>query len=463
MNNFNIDKKYNQYKSSYSWLIVRKAIFFYITADIICILISGLFTNSIYKSYIITNQEMFILMIFWTSLSYLSGRYTREYNSNFNLKFKELFSKQIKYFFVFYIISWIINNRISANYYFSYDTNFIYILLFFLINSILFQILNYKLINRFKNQNKWFFIGSDSDYESLKNLVFGLNIKYSYVIEKFNLNNNLDNNCTGYILTNNYLSEVDERSFMSNILNKDIVFYFLDDWLELRLNRIPFEYINIENLFKNFNRIKNNKLQIRLKRLGDIVLSIILLVFTLPFLLLASILIWISDKGPILYTQVRVGKDGKEFNLYKLRTMIINAEKGKPEWVKVKDKRITLIGKILRRTRLDEIPQLICVLTGEMSLIGPRPERPEIEIDLKSQIYNYELRHLVKPGLSGWAQVNSNYAASLEGVKLKLSYDLYYISNQSIWIDLLILIKTIKVVFNCQGSEPLNKSYDNHF
>ena len=118
--------------------------------------------------------------------------------------------------------------------------------------------------------------------------------------------------------------------------------------------------------------------------------------------------------------------------------------------------RITFIGKILRRTRLDEIPQLICVLNGDMSLIGPRPERAEIEVDLKSQIYNYELRHLVKPGLSGWAQVNSNYAASLEGVKLKLSYDLYYISNQSIWIDLLILIKTIKVVFNCQGSEPLD-------
>tara|TARA_Y100000589_G_scaffold235069_1_gene222462 strand:- start:2210 stop:3577 length:1368 start_codon:yes stop_codon:yes gene_type:complete len=455
MNNFNIDKKYKHFQNSYSWLIVRKAIFFYITTDILCIFIAGFITNYIYKSHIITNQEMIILMIFWTSLSYISGRYSREYNSNFNLKFKELVSKQIKYFFIFYIISWIINNRISANYYFSYDTNFIYILLFFSINSIFFQILNYKLIKRFKNQNKWFFIGNDSDYESLKNLVFRKNIKSSYTIEKFNLNNNLDNNCTGYILTNNYLSDGDERSFMSNILNKDIVIYFLDDWLELRLNRIPFEYINIENLFKNFNRTKNNKLQIRLKRLGDIVLSIILLVLTSPFLLLASILIWISDKGPILYTQVRVGKDGKEFNIYKLRTMIVNAEEGKPSWASKKDKRITLIGQILRRTRLDEIPQLICVLNGDMTLIGPRPERPEIEIELKSQIYNYELRHLVKPGLSGWAQVNSNYAASLEGVKLKLSYDLYYISNQSIWIDFLILIKTIKVVLNFQGSEPV--------
>tara|TARA_Y100001978_G_scaffold143435_1_gene128508 strand:- start:38 stop:1009 length:972 start_codon:yes stop_codon:yes gene_type:complete len=322
-------------------------------------------------------------------------------------------------------------------------------------NSILFQILNYKLIKGFKNKNKWFFIGKDSDFQSLRDLLFIKNIKYNYIIEKFNLNNNLDNNCTGYILTNNYLTDRDERSFMSNILNKDIVIYFLDDWLELRLNRIPFEYINIENLFKNFNRIKNNKLQIRFKRLGDVVLSIILLFFTLPFLLIASILIWVSDKGPILYTQIRVGKDGKEFKIYKLRTMIVNAEKGRPSWASKKDKRITLIGKILRRTRLDEIPQLICVLNGDMSLIGPRPERPEIEVDLKSKINNYELRHLVKPGLSGWAQVNSNYAASLEGVKLKLSYDLYYISNQSIWIDFLILIKTIKVVINFQGSEPI--------
>ncbi len=455
MNNFNIIKKYNRFQNSYSWLIIRKAIFFYISTDIICIFIAGFITNYIYKSYIITNQEMIILITFWTSLSYLSGRYSREYNSNFNLKLNLILSKQIKYFFVFYIISWIINNRISANYYFSYDTNFIYILLFFFMNSILFQILNYKLIKGFKNKNKWFFIGKDSDFQSLRDLLFIKNIKYNYIIEKFNLNNNLDNNCTGYILTNNYLTDRDERSFMSNILNKDIVIYFLDDWLELRLNRIPFEYINIENLFKNFNRIKNNKLQIRFKRLGDVVLSIILLFFTLPFLLIASILIWVSDKGPILYTQIRVGKDGKEFKIYKLRTMIVNAEKGRPSWASKKDKRITLIGKILRRTRLDEIPQLICVLNGDMSLIGPRPERPEIEVDLKSKINNYELRHLVKPGLSGWAQVNSNYAASLEGVKLKLSYDLYYISNQSIWIDFLILIKTIKVVINFQGSEPI--------
>ena len=135
--------------------------------------------------------------------------------------------------------------------------------------------------------------------------------------------------------------------------------------------------------------------------------------------------------------------------------MVIDAEKNGPKWVSIKDKRVTLIGKFLRKTRIDEIPQLICVLNGDMSLIGPRPERPEIEVDLKNSITNYELRHLVKPGLSGWAQVNSNYAASLDGVMLKLSYDLYYIANQSILIDLLILIKTMKVVFTAQGSEPI--------
>ena len=176
---------------------------------------------------------------------------------------------------------------------------------------------------------------------------------------------------------------------------------------------------------------------------------------TFPILLISGILIWTTDKGSIIYKQKRVGKGGKEFYIYKLRTMILNAEKSGPKWVSINDRRITFIGKYLRKTRIDEIPQLICVLNGDMSLIGPRPERPELEVDLKTNIDNYELRHLVKPGLSGWAQVNANYAASIEGVQLKLSYDLYYIFNQSILIDFLILIKTIKVVFTAKGSDPI--------
>ena len=198
--------------------------------------------------------------------------------------------------------------------------------------------------------------------------------------------------------------------------------YLLDDWLEKNLNRIPYEYINFEKFIKKYNLIKQNTFHNRLKRFGDIFLSISLLILSSPILLISGILIWLNDRGSIIYKQKRVGKDGKEFYIYKLRTMILNAEKmSGPKWVSINDRRITFIGKLLRKTRIDEIPQLICVLNGDMSLIGPRPERPELELDLKANIDNYELRYLVKPGLSGWAQVNANYAASIEGVKLKLS------------------------------------------
>ncbi len=446
--------KNSKLKHSFSWLLNRKAMFAFFISDILCLFLAGFFTNFIYGSYLIKESEIILLALFWTAYSYIYGRYSSTNKNMNNLEIINLIPKQFQYLLVFYAISWIINNRVSANYYFSYDTKFIYFFIFFLTNSILFKFIRIKLTKKLEKTFKWGFYGSTNDFEALNNLLNKKHIENQFIIKKIDLVDINKYNFGGIILSKKFLDEDSERYFMLNILNRHINVFFLDDWLEIILNRIPFEYINIENLFKNFNRIKNNKLQTKLKRFGDVILSILLLIFTFPFLIISAIFIWFSDRGPIFYTQRRVGKDGKEFNLYKLRTMIINAERGTPKWVEVKDKRITFIGKILRRTRLDEIPQLICVLNGEMSLIGPRPERPEIEIDLKSKIHNYELRHLIKPGLSGWAQVNSNYAASLEGVKLKLSYDLYYISNQSIWIDLFILIKTIKVVFNCQGSEP---------
>ena len=134
--------------------------------------------------------------------------------------------------------------------------------------------------------------------------------------------------------------------------------------------------------------------------------------------------------------------------------MKIDAEKNGPEWAKNNDKRITLVGKILRRSRIDELPQIISVIKGEMSLIGPRPERPEFNEKLNKLIPNYYLRNYIKPGLSGWAQVNYPYGASLGDAKKKLSYDIFYIRNFSFWIDLLILFKTARIVFNGIGSKP---------
>ena len=139
----------------------------------------------------------------------------------------------------------------------------------------------------------------------------------------------------------------------------------------------------------------------------------------------------------------------------KLRTMNTFSEKNGAVWASKNDIRITHVGKILRKTRIDELPQLISVILGDMSLVGPRPERPEIEVMLKNNIPFYELRHVVRPGLSGWAQVNYPYGASIDDSKNKLSYDFFYIRNYSFWLDFLIFLKTIKIVTNMKGSNPI--------
>ena len=191
--------------------------------------------------------------------------------------------------------------------------------------------------------------------------------------------------------------------------------------------------------------------QAQLKRIADLMVAALLLVFTSPFIGLAALLIWLEDRGPVLYKQQRSGWLGRGFTVYKLRTMKVQADHLPAIWTQVGDQRITRVGFWLRRLRLDELPQLLNVLSGEMSLIGPRPERPELELQLESCIAHYRKRHWMRPGLSGWAQVCAPYASSLEESDLKLSYDLYYLRHFSTWLDLLILLRTIKTVLKAAG------------
>ena len=178
------------------------------------------------------------------------------------------------------------------------------------------------------------------------------------------------------------------------------------------------------------------------------------MLLTFPIVILAILFIKLEDNGPIFYSQIRTGLNFKKIRIWKLRTMYDNSEKGEPKWATKDDERITKIGKILRKTRIDELPQLLSIIIGDMSLIGPRPERPEFDQLLKKEIANYSLRYTIKPGLSGWAQVNYNYGSSIKDAEKKLSYDLFYLSQFSIWIDLLIFFKTINLVINGRGSEP---------
>jgi len=188
------------------------------------------------------------------------------------------------------------------------------------------------------------------------------------------------------------------------------------------------------------------------KRLFDILAALGLLVFLAPLLVLTAIAIRLDSKGPVLYRQRRVGLGGREFEIFKFRSMRTDAEKNGALWAKADDDRITRVGRLIRRTRIDEIPQAINILRGEMSFVGPRPERPEFVKLLEAEIDHYHDRHLVKPGITGWAQVKYVYTASVEGARTKLAYDLFYIKHFSPLLDLLIVLMTVRVALLGIGS-----------
>jgi sugar transferase (PEP-CTERM system associated) len=189
------------------------------------------------------------------------------------------------------------------------------------------------------------------------------------------------------------------------------------------------------------------------KRAFDIASSATLLLLASPLMLLTTLAIKLEGPGPVFYQQERVGMRGRSFQCIKFRSMRIDAEKdGVARWASKNDSRITRVGAFIRKTRIDELPQLISVLAGEMSMVGPRPERPSFVAQLREQIPYYDLRHTVKPGLTGWAQVRYAYGASLDDAKRKHQFDLYYVKNNSVMLDLMVLIETVSVVLFREGA-----------
>lgn len=226
-------------------------------------------------------------------------------------------------------------------------------------------------------------------------------------------------------------------------------------WCEQELQRIPPELIKAEWLIQaeGFG-LRPGSLSWRVKRLCDVCGAAALLIITTPLLILGALLIWLEDRGPVFYCQIRSGLYGRPIRIWKLRSMRVNAEALGVQWASQQDPRITSVGRILRATRIDELPQLISVINGDLSLIGPRPERPEIEENLERLIPHYRVRHWIRPGLSGWAQVCYPYGASVEDSRMKLSYDLYYLRNTSLFLDFLITIKTMRLVAGAKGASP---------
>ena len=214
--------------------------------------------------------------------------------------------------------------------------------------------------------------------------------------------------------------------------------------------------LSVENLHPSFiifsDGFKRSALFKTLKRGVDVIGSLLGLMLSAPVMLIIWLAIRLDSKGSVLYRQERVGEDEKIFNLLKFRSMSVDAEENGPVWAKVNDERVTRVGQVIRKLRFDEIPQIFNVLKGEMSFIGPRPERPFFVDILKNEIPFYSERHVIKPGITGWAQISYRYGASKEDALEKLKYDLYYIKHMSLILDLMILFETIKIVFWGKGA-----------
>lgn len=222
-------------------------------------------------------------------------------------------------------------------------------------------------------------------------------------------------------------------------------------FIEQQTGTVDLESVNPSWLIFSDGFIGSSRIDLMLKRSFDIVFSLLLLACSLPILLITAIAIKVTSPGPIFYLQERVGQNGRPFRVMKFRSMTTDAEKNGPQWAQKNDNRVTAVGRVIRASRIDEIPQIFNVLNGDMSFVGPRPERPVFVSELAREIPFFLERHRVKPGITGWAQINYPYGASVEDARQKLQYDLYYIKNYSIFLDFLVLAQTVRVVIWPEG------------
>ena len=314
-------------------------------------------------------------------------------------------------------------------------------------------------------------------------LIFGSNHIVNNVQE--DLINDLDYNYVGYISNNRsratkYLLGrydemeriIEEKKVTMLVIVKDIkdpsFKIYLKRLFDLKINglkvlsykefnesiqkKIDIDQINEEWLLEsNGFDILNNESQRNIKRGLDLIIAAILMVLASPIALIAAIIIKIESKGPIIFKQVRIGENGKKFKIYKFRSMKIHDEKKYPKYTLDNDDRITRFGKFMRKTRIDELPQLFCIMKGTMSFVGPRPEWDLLVEEYKEKIPYYNLRHMIKPGITGWAQVMYPYGECVEDAKRKLEYDLYYLKHQDLILDVLTIMKTAKTVIFGKG------------
>ena len=435
------------------WFGLRKEIIFSFLSDIFTFTIFFFILNFYSNGYKTIIYNLSILFL-WLLISYVVGRYHQN-NKEILENIKVIF-QSILYFFIYFSVAFLLFYKIldfKDNY--IYWENLIFFIRYIIFSFFIQYVSSIFFKSNSKSQQVWGFVGTENSFRKLVNLVNinKMNIKFADSIDKLLIDKQKVKNI---IIEKIGDFSLPNQEKIINLYYEGENIFSIVNWCEIVLQRIPSVFLSsneLLNLFANISR--GRSFQIRLKRISDIFLSSIMLIFALPLMFLFGLVIFLEDKGPILYFQNRVGKNGLKFRICKLRTMKVNAERGGAQWSKKDDIRITQIGKFLRASRIDELPQLFCVLSGQMSLIVPRPERPEIDANLKKIIPFYDLRYLVKPGLSGWAQVNYPYGSSIEDSEIKLTYDFFYIKNFSFWLDLLIFFRTIRLVSRREGAIPI--------
>jgi len=256
----------------------------------------------------------------------------------------------------------------------------------------------------------------------------------------------------GVVLCKDYQPDQAATAWLIRVRLQGVRIYSAADFFELICQRIPVQEVEDQwFVFSSGFDLLYKDISFKIKRMIDFIIAFFGLILAFPCMLLIACAIKLSDRGPVLFSQLRTGAGSLPYRLYKFRSMVINAEQDGPQWAQINDQRITPVGHFLRRSRLDELPQLWNVLQGSMSLVGPRPERPEFTRELEARIPYYDMRYVVKPGITGWAQVRYPYGASVEDAEQKLAFDLYYIKNYSLTLDLYILFRTIRIVLTGGG------------
>ncbi|MEK7453019.1 MAG: sugar transferase [Patescibacteria group bacterium] len=393
-----------------------------------------------------------IVYLAWIFIFYLAGLYNQKIAKN-NYQFYSILLKAVTIgaFFaigIFYL---------TTTFLISPKTNLAINILIFLILFILWRQIYNRFIKLSALTSKVLFIGQNKEVDLILNILkenpqFGYKAIPLLLDSESNIKDIIEKEKVNVIVhAKDTNSEKNFAGLLYSLLPLGITVYDLPKFFSEITRKIPVSIIGRTWFLENLLEVEKGIYEVA-KRSMDILFTVCLGILTLPLFPFIILAINLGSRGGAFYTQTRVGKNGKIFYVLKFRTMVRDAEKLGVQWTKNKDTRVTKIGAFLRKTRIDELPQLWNVLKGDLSFIGPRPERPEFVETLEKEIPHYQIRHLVRPGLTGWAQINQPFGnASIEDSLEKLQYDLYYIKNRSLIIDLDILAKTIMVVLKREG------------